>query len=196
MRCWPTMSDARLFPTLTTDRLLLRQPNAEDAADVLVFRGDPEVQRFNSEPHTNRAQSVELIEELRREYEEGTGVVWAVAVVATGRVVGFFGFSAWDRYHRRAEVGYDLARDHWGKGVAREALTAALNYGFGPMGLHRIEAMTIADNHASTRLLDGLGFVREGTRRACSWEEDGTFHDSAIYGLLNYEWPVLASPRE
>ena len=56
------------------------------------------------------------------------------------------------------------------------------------MDLNRIYAGTIADNHASVRLLERLGFQREGTRRQHSWEEDGTFHDSAIYGLLRSEY--------
>jgi ribosomal-protein-alanine N-acetyltransferase len=96
-----------------------------------------------------------------------------------------FGFQNWDRYHRRAELGYDLARDLWGQGLASEALTAVIRFGFSDMQLNRIEAQTIADNESSTRLLRRLGFVLEGTRRSYSWEEDGTFHDGAIYGLLN-----------
>ena len=52
------------------------------------------------------------------------------------------------------------------------------------MNLHSIYANTIADNHASVHLLERIGFRREGTRREFSWEEDGTFHDSAMYGLL------------
>jgi ribosomal-protein-alanine N-acetyltransferase len=68
--------------------------------------------------------------------------------------------------------------------LATEALTAAVRFGFSEMQLNRIEAQTIADNEPSTRLLDRLGFAREGTRRRYSWEEDGTFHDGAIYGLL------------
>ena len=68
--------------------------------------------------------------------------------------------------------------------VDNEALTAAIRFGFAEMLLNRIEAQTIADNASSTRLLGRLGFAREGTRRRYSWEEDGTFHDGAIYGLL------------
>ena len=82
------------------------------------------------------------------------------------------------------DIGYDLARDQWGQGSATEALTAAIRFGFAEMLLNRIEAQTIADNASSTRLLGRLGFAREGTRRRYSWEEDGTFHDGAIYGLL------------
>ena len=68
--------------------------------------------------------------------------------------------------------------------MATEALTAVIRFGFSEMQLNRIEAQTIADNRSSTRLLGRLGFAREGTRRRYSWEEDGTFHDGAIYGLL------------
>lgn len=68
--------------------------------------------------------------------------------------------------------------------LATEALAAILAYGFSELGLHRVEAQTVADNEESVRLLDRLGFQREGTRRGHSFEEDGLFHDEAIYGLL------------
>lgn len=178
------MFDFARFPVLTTARLILRELTANDASDVLVFRSDPEVQRYNSEPLRELSQSHALIEEIRGVYASGTGIIWAVVLAHTGRVVGISGFSSWDRYHRRADIGYDLARDWWGHGLATEALDAILAFGSSEMSLHRIEAQTIADNHASVRLLDRLGFRREGTRRSYSLEEDGTFHDGAIYGLV------------
>ncbi len=55
-------------------------------------------------------------------------------------------------------------------------------FGFEQMNLHRIYAATIADNHESVRMLEKIGFIREGTERESSWEDDGTFHDSAMYG--------------
>jgi ribosomal-protein-alanine N-acetyltransferase len=58
------------------------------------------------------------------------------------------------------------------------------------MQLHRIEAATIVDNTRSVRLLERLGFRREGVRREYSLEEDGAYHDSAIYGLLRREFSV------
>jgi ribosomal-protein-alanine N-acetyltransferase len=59
------------------------------------------------------------------------------------------------------------------------------------MNLHRIYAATIADNHESVRLLERVGFMREGTSRESSWEDDGTFHDSAMYGLLRREFSTF-----
>lgn len=82
------------------------------------------------------------------------------------------------------EVGHPPGSHLWGQGLATEALTAAIRFGFSDKQLNRIEAQTIADNRSSTRLLGRLGFALEGMRRRYSWEEDGTFHDGAIYGLL------------
>ena len=176
--------DFSAFPVLITDRIILRELRKEDAADLLVFRGDAEEQRFNSEPLQTLEQSLALIDEVRGDYAAQTGLPWALTLKSSGRVVGLFGYHHWDHYHRRADIGYDLARELWGQGLATEALTAAIRFGFSEMQLNRIEAQTIADNTSSTRLLGRLGFTREGTRRSYSWEEDGTFHDGAIYGLL------------
>jgi ribosomal-protein-alanine N-acetyltransferase len=65
---------------------------------------------------------------------------------------------------------------------------AVVHYGFTQLKLNRIYAGTIADNVESVRLLEKLGFVREGTRRQHSLEDDGRFHDSAMYGLLRTDW--------
>ena len=177
--------DFSAFPVLITDRIILRELRKEDAADLLVFRGDAEEQRFNSEPLQTLEQSLALIDEVRGDYAAQSGLPWALTLKSSGRVVGLFGYHHWDHHHRRADIGYDLTRELWGQGLATEALTAAIRFGFSEMQLNRIEAQTIADNTSSTRLLGRLGFAREGTRRSYSWEEDGTFHDGAIYGLLH-----------
>ncbi len=62
-----------------------------------------------------------------------------------------------------------------------------VRFAFVRLDLQRLEAETIADNVESVRLLERLGFVREGTRRAFSYEDDERFHDAAIYGLLKRE---------
>jgi len=167
---------------------VLRELRTEDAPDILVFRGDPEVQRYNG-PVLQRIEDVRvLINEIHEAYAAGLGVAWAVTLRRDNAVLGLFGFHDWSKYHRRAEIGYDLARACWGQGIGTEAVRAIVRFGFERMDLNRIYANTIADNHPSVRLLEKVGFVREGTRRKHSWEEDGTFHDSAMYGLLREEW--------
>ena len=68
-----------------------------------------------------------------------------------------------------------------------------VRFGFERQNLNRIEAATIADNFQSVALLTKLGFRLEGLRREFSWEEDGTFHDSAMYALLRSEFIAHAA---
>jgi ribosomal-protein-alanine N-acetyltransferase len=176
------------FPVLETQRLILRAPKISDAADVLVFRGDPVVQKYD-DPIIHTVQEAEtFVAELLEEYQTQAGISWVLELKDHGAIIGCFGLHHWNQYHRRAEAGYGIAQAYWGQGLGSEALKAILRYGFGSMKLNRIYARTIADNYESVRLLERNGFQREGTQRKHSWEDDGTFHDSAIYGLLAHEF--------
>jgi ribosomal-protein-alanine N-acetyltransferase len=180
--------DDAAFPILETERLILRRPEISDASDVLVFRGDPIVQRFD-DPIIHTVQEAQaFINELLEEFRTQSGISWVMELKETRIVIGAFGLHHWNQYHRRAEAGYGIAHAYWGQGFASEALKAMLRYGFECMNLNRIYARTIADNHESVRLLERNGFTLEGTQRQHSWEDDGTFHDSAIYGLLANEF--------
>jgi ribosomal-protein-alanine N-acetyltransferase len=129
---------------------------------------------------------------MRRECAAQKQQTWAVTVKGNDTVIGLVSLQycnhRGDRYHRRAEVGYGIARASWGQGIGPEAVRAVVHYGFEHLKLNRIYAGTIADNLASVRLLEKLGFVREGTRRQHSLEDDGLFHDSALYGLIRSDW--------
>ncbi len=170
------------IPTITTQRLVLRAPRVTDAEDVFVFRGDPVVQQFNDDVLGSVADTRAFLEYLLAECAADRRRHWALSL--DGVVVGLMGLHDWQHHHRRAEFGYDLAAAHWGRGLAAEAARAVLDVGFREMGLHRVQAFTIADNTRSVRLLERLGFQREGTMREFSLEADGVFHDSAVYGLL------------
>jgi ribosomal-protein-alanine N-acetyltransferase len=183
-----TEFDFLAFPTLAGERTVLRELHLADAPDLFGFRSDPEVQRYNSAPMRDPAEAAALIDQLRAQYAARQAVHWAITLPGDSRVVGLTGLASWEKYHSRAEIGYDLRRDHWGRGLATDALRAVLTFAFTRLNLHRVEAQTIADNHASTKLLQRLGFQLEGMRREHSWEEDGTFHDSAVYGLLRPEF--------
>lgn len=183
------MLDFSDFPTLTTERLVLRQVQHADAPAVLLSFGDPVVQLYNGPVLDLNGVHDLIANEVRAGYEKKESVVWGVTEREKDVVIGMIGLWNWDKYHRRVMLGYDLARVYWGHGFMTEGLTAVLTFAFTQMNLNRVDAYTIADNHRSVRLLERLGFTREGTRRGFSWEDDGTFHDSAIYGLLRHEWP-------
>jgi len=175
------------FPTLMTERLVLRELTPADPAGILVLWGDPAVQRYNGRLLVDLGEAQTVIAELQACYAARMQIAWAVTLRERVGVLGVVDFHDWDRRHRRAEIGYSLARAAWGQGIASEAVQAVIGFGFTRMQLHRIEALTIVDNLRSVRLLERFGFRREGTRRECSLEDDGAFHDSTIYGLLEQD---------
>lgn len=92
-----------------------------------------------------------------------------------------------DLAHRRAEVGFALHRDAWGRGLATDALGALIEFSFQALDLHRLEADVDPKNERSLRVLERLGFQREGYLRE-RWHHLGEVHDGIFLGLLRREW--------
>ena len=89
--------------------------------------------------------------------------------------------------HRRAEVSFVLRRDRWGQGLASAALGLLFAFCFETLKLHRLEADVDPDNQRSLRLLERLGFQREGRLRE-RWNTYGAPRDGIFLGLLRREW--------
>jgi len=180
----PTYADTRL----TSERLVLRPIAAGDADALFAMRSDPEVQRYGSHgPWTDRQTAVDYIARMTGYLEAGAPPQFAIERQADRAVVGSCTLFHLDEQSRRAECGYVLLRSEWNKGYAAEAMTALLDWGFGHLDLHRVEADLDPRNTASARLLERLGFLREGHLRD-RWIVDGQISDSWIYGLLAREW--------
>ena len=106
---------------------------------------------------------------------------------AQNKPVGTCLLFRYDEGSQRAELGYVLSREYWGRGYMLEALHALLQYAFADLGLRRVEAEVNPINVPSTRLLDRIGFVREGVLRQ-RWVDAGHPHDVNVYGLLRHEY--------
>ncbi|MBC8063548.1 MAG: GNAT family N-acetyltransferase [Chlorobia bacterium] len=176
------------FPVLETERLQLCEYDVKYVDDIFAIRGDPEVQLYNSEAHKTKEETIEFIEEEQEAFRMKRELIWALKLKETLCVVGCVSMFDWDRYHRRAQIGYDLAKSCWGIGLAQEAVGEVLRFGFMNMSLNRIEIWTSTANARSLRLAERLGFTRDGTLRKRILEDDGQFHDGTVYGLLQSEW--------
>lgn len=182
------LPDAARLPTITTPRLRLRWLTPDDAPALFAIFGDPVVCRYWSRP---MLEDVRAAAELQREIEEHftnrSLFQWGIADRHTDRVLGTCTLASLSAAHRRAEVGYALARAAWRKGYVGEALTALLTFAFETLGLHRLEADVDPRNAPSIRVLDRLGFQREGHLRE-RYQVSGELQDALIYGLLRPEW--------
>jgi len=176
------------FPVLAGQRVRLRAPRPGDVDDVFALFSDPSVMRYwSSAPMQARAQAEGKIEEILEAFAQGGMINWLVADRRNDTAIGSCTLFRFDARHRRAEVGYALRSDHWGRGLAAEAVTLALDWAFRTLMLHRIEADIDPRNDASRRLLERLGFRREGLLRE-RFFVDGEASDSEFHGLLAQEW--------
>jgi RimJ/RimL family protein N-acetyltransferase len=113
--------------------------------------------------------------------------VHLLAATGDSTAVGTVGFTRVNLERQKAEVGYWIAPDHQGQGYGTEAVELLVGYGFEQRGFHRLEARVTDFNEPSWRLLESLGFTREGTLREHDFV-DGQFRDTHWYGLLAQEW--------
>jgi [ribosomal protein S5]-alanine N-acetyltransferase len=179
------------FPELTTERLRLRAPLPGDAAALLAVFGDPEVTRYHNVPTlTTLAEAQALLERLAQRYAARDTIRWAIELVEHREMIGTLGLLRFNFEHRHAEIGYEIARRWWGRGLTPEAAAAVIRYGFSVLGLHRIEAGVLPGNDASVRVLQKLGFLEEGIRRDYL-HFNGLFHSFRWFSLLETD----ESPR-
>jgi [ribosomal protein S5]-alanine N-acetyltransferase len=191
---FPTLT-SQIFPRLETARLILREIAPPDAEDLFRIFSDAEAMRYWScRPYTSVEQAHRLIEEMVEAMHCGTSIQWAITLRGDERLIGKCGYNEWCKRHRRGDISYIVAREHWGKGIVSEALHAVLDYGFDHLNLHSVEAGITPGNDASTRMLERLGFRLEGHLRESFWA-DGMFVDSLIYSLLRKDWETARSKR-
>ncbi|EGJ77172.1 putative acetyltransferase [Streptomyces sp. Tu6071] len=176
------------MPLLATPRLHLRRFRPEDAAVLAAYRSVPEVARYQgwSAP-VGEEEARLLVREFAAVDPEAPGwFQYAVEERATGALVGDVGVRL-DENGMQADLGFTLAPAAQGRGFATEAVRAVLGDLFERRGLHRVSAVCDARNTASARLLERVGFRREGLRPAFTWLK-GEWTDDVLYGLLADWW--------
>jgi ribosomal-protein-alanine N-acetyltransferase len=176
------------LPTIPTERLLLRWLVPSDVPALVAIFGDPEVCRYWSSPTLPDLAAAEALHaHIVRSFSERRLFQWGIAERATNRVVGTCTLGAISAEHRRAEVGFALARSAWGRGYVAEVLPALVGFAFETLELHRLEADIDPRNARSIRAVERLGFQREGYLRE-RYHMYGELQDAVIYGLLRREW--------
>jgi RimJ/RimL family protein N-acetyltransferase len=181
-------------PTLRTERLRLRPFTDADGDRLFALHSDTHVMRYwDSPPWTERARAGRFVEMCRAMADEGTGVRVALDRASDGAFVGWVCLVEWNPVYRSASLGYCLDPVMWGHGYATEAAHALLTWAFDTLDLNRVQAEADTRNAASARVLEKLGFVREGTLRE-DCVVNGEVSDSWVYGLIRREWRPSAMP--
>lgn len=146
------------FPVIETERLLLREITYDDTSAIFKNFSDPEIAKwFFEQPLTEIEQTNEFIDQFISDFKQGKGLTWAITLKENGQCIGTCGYGDVE-IGDRGEIGFDLAQEHWGKGLMSEGLVAVINYGFSVLKLPRVEAHTYSQNERAKHLLEKLGF--------------------------------------
>jgi len=176
------------FPVLVTPRLVLREIADHDVDAVFAMESDPVAMRYWSRPPMQeRSEAEASVRRAKGFFPNRDGLRWSITRPSDDEMLGHVSVFNFSEQNGRADLGYGLVREHWGQGFMHEALTAVLDYAFGPLGLRRLEADTDPRNQASLRALERLGFAREGLLRE-RWQVGEEISDTAFLGLLAREW--------
>lgn len=146
-----------------TARLVLRHWEERDHAPFAALNADPEVMACFPSPLT-RDESNELAQRCEAGLATNGFGLWALELLETGEFIGFTGLSV-PRFAAHfipaVEIGWRLARSHWGAGYATEAATAALDDGFTSVGLSEVVSFTSVVNRRSRAVMERLGMTRD-----------------------------------
>jgi RimJ/RimL family protein N-acetyltransferase len=148
---------------LETERLILRRWKSTDGEPYAKLNADPAVMEFLTK-RLSREESDAMIARMEAHFSEHGFGLWAVEIKATGEFIGFTGLSrpAFEAHFTPCvEVGWRLARAHWGHGFATEAARSALAFGFEVSGLEEIVSFTVPANKRSIRVMERLEMTRD-----------------------------------
>ena len=172
------------FPEFESERLLFRKISLSDAKDLFHIRSNDDVMRYLDIVRFESISDAEkMVRTLEESYNKETGINWAIVEKLSNNFIGYFGFWRMVFEHCRAEIGYALKPEYWGKGYMYETINKIVRFGFDEMKLHSIEANVNPDNEKSKRVLERIGFKKEAYFRE-NYLFNNKFLDSIIYSLL------------
>ncbi|UVI32307.1 GNAT family N-acetyltransferase [Paenibacillus spongiae] len=149
---------------------------------------DEQVSRFTTwENHKRIEDTMTFLNMVTQKYENNQPSDWGIVYKETNMLIGTCGWVYLNETHRRAEIGYALARKHWNRGIITEAVKQVLHLGFHELNLNRIEARCIAENIGSERVMEKVGMQYEGLLREQMFVK-GRYVNVKLYSILKNEW--------
>ncbi len=155
------------IPELLSERLRLRPIVQADHAHIFEGLSHPEVIQFYGVNFSTFQETQVQMDWYAALQEEGPGCWWAICDRGTGTFLGAGGLIDLSKEHFKAEFGFWLLPQYWGKGFMKEAFPLILDHAFNGLNLHRIAGFVESNNHNCKRALAKVGFIHEGTMREC-----------------------------
>lgn len=150
------------FPTLQTERLILRKLSIDDAEEIFFLRSNDAVNKYLDRPKANDIDdAIAFINKVNIGVANDNWMYWAICFKDNPKLIGTICLWNFNEEENKAEVGYEIIPEYQQKGIAKEALSKIIEFGFDGLQLSKIEAYTHKENLSSKKLLEKFGFVRD-----------------------------------
>ncbi len=180
---------------LETERMDLRFVEAKDLMFIHDLYSLPESDQYNTLGiPANIDETKRLLGSYIGETEKNLirRYTWKLTLKKSAHPVGLIALNLGMEKYQSGEVWFKIHSDHWGKGLATEALKVVIHFGFSKLNLHRIEAGCAVENGASIRVLEKAGMIQEGRKRQVLPLKSG-WSDGYEYGILASEYNINVS---
>jgi ribosomal-protein-alanine N-acetyltransferase len=169
--------------TIQSNRLLLRQFTENDIANVFKGLSHPDIIKHYGVSYDSLESTKEQMDWFANLEKDGTGIWFAVCSLDNSIFYGAGGLNDLSKEHHKAEIGFWLLTDFWGKGIMTEAMPLICKYGFDKLNLHRIEAFVESDNTNCKNAMRKIDFQHEGTMIDCEIK-NGKYISLDIYSKI------------
>lgn len=171
-------------PFFKTERLLLKKVQPEDHLNIYKGLSHPQVIRYYGVQYSSLEETEEQMKWYSNLEKSGSGMWWTIKLKENNHFCGAIGYNDLQEEHKKAEIGFWLLPEFWGKGFVMESAEKILEYLFEEIKIHRLEAFVEETNFNSSKVLGKLGFQYE-----CTMEEteikNGEYINVEFYGKIN-----------
>jgi RimJ/RimL family protein N-acetyltransferase len=179
------------LPVLVGHSIVLREMRTSDAPSLFALLTTEEVARFISPPPSSIDGFERFIQWAERQRSAGSYACFAVTLAESDTAIGIFQVRSTEPGFRTAEWGFALGADFWGTGVFREGAALVMDFVFGTLGVHRLEARAAIRNVRGNAALRKIGARQEGVLRK-SFLRNGEYLDQALWTILDEDWRANA----
>lgn len=184
------------FPTIETDRLILRKIKKSDAKDLYEYCSSEVSARYSLwEPHEDLGVTRQYISWLLRSEKRGEYFTWGIELKSSGKLIGTVSLPSIDKDYKVAEIGYGIIDSYWGNGYASEAIKAIMEYGFCTVGFICINAKIMKENSASVRVASAVGMQCDGLLRNGVYCK-GKAHDVYVFSMIDTDYKEMLEKQE
>lgn len=177
------------FPELKTGRLDLIEIRQSHLGDYFkLFKDERVAKYYNITPFKEEKEAQLYLDLFESRFKRKLGIRWGIALNGKENIIGTIGFNNFQKNHR-ANLGYDLQFEYWNKGIITEALKEIIKFGFQELEINRMEAEVQLGNIGSEKVLEKLGFRKEGVLRDWMYW-NGNHYDMTMFSLLVKEFKL------